>query len=557
MVFRVASLIPAVACASSAAAQGAWLTVYGISHDVSSMGSEVCSAGDVDQDGVTDVAAQAYAQGEWHVLIFSGENGQLLRTYHGSDTSKGFGRAMAAGDLDLDGREDLVVSDFLDDAGGTVFVFSGADGSLLWSAVGDLGSAFGRSLAVVADIDQDGHPEILVGSPEYGPADGKGRFAVLSGDSGTQIRSVEANAETDGLGRAVCDVGDADGDGVSDYAVAAGDGALPLDDAGVVYLYSAASGTLLREWHGDPDDQHLGSSLAGAGDLDQDGFADLLVGAPRDDLAGPGSGSVFVLSGSDGSLLRTHTGSATDQEFGTEVAALGDIDGDGRPDYAVSAPLDDSNGVDSGSVWAFSGVDGTTLSHVTGDGPELRWGTGLSEMPDMDGDGYDDWAAGASTDHPAHSLGGYARVWIAGCAAGGAAYCETSPNSAGAGARMGFRGTTSLAANDLVLTVDDGAHDQYGFFFYGPLPQSVPAGDGRLCVHAGILKLFRILPAVQTDGMGGVSLALDNTAPPMGSGPGAFEPGDTWYFQYCYRDPGGPLGSRFNFSDGLMLRFCR
>jgi len=128
-------------------------------------------------------------------------------------------------------------------------------------------------------------------------------------------------------------------------------------------------------------------------------------------------------------------------------------------------------------------------------------------------------------------------------------YCDTSPNSVGPGAEIGYTGTTSLAANDLALTVQGGPPSQFALFYYGPNQISVPFGEGLRCVGGGIFRLN----VVQLDGSGLGSYALDVTNPPQPSGQILVD--SIWNFQCWYRDPsGGPSG--FNVSDALEVIFC-
>ncbi len=135
-------------------------------------------------------------------------------------------------------------------------------------------------------------------------------------------------------------------------------------------------------------------------------------------------------------------------------------------------------------------------------------------------------------------------------------HCVSSPNSAGPGAVIGWSGTTSVAANDLALHSSGAVPNQFGIFFYGPAQVQLPFGDGYLCVGAGGVGLFRIRPPVLIDAFGTVILPLDYTQPPLDSGPGQIEAGDTWNWQFWFRDPAGAGGSGFNTSDGLSVIFC-
>ncbi len=142
----------------------------------------------------------------------------------------------------------------------------------------------------------------------------------------------------------------------------------------------------------------------------------------------------------------------------------------------------------------------------------------------------------------------------AGCASP-SVYCIGSPNSMGSGAGLFSTGSTSVAANDLVLHVMGASAGQPGLFFYGPAQIQAPFGDGFRCVGGGALGIFRLNPPLVSDGTGHVQRVLDLTAPPASAGPGAIQAGETWNFQYWYRDPAAG-GTGFNLSDALSVPFC-
>jgi len=134
-------------------------------------------------------------------------------------------------------------------------------------------------------------------------------------------------------------------------------------------------------------------------------------------------------------------------------------------------------------------------------------------------------------------------------------YCTASLNSFGSGAQMGSSGSTSLAANDLVLSVNGALPNKPGLFYYGPAQASAPFGDGTRCVGAGGVGIFRLPPVQIADSLGTVTRAFDLSAPPASSGAGMISEGETWYFQYWYRDVAAG-GAGFNLSDGLAVDFC-
>lgn len=130
----------------------------------------------------------------------------------------------------------------------------------------------------------------------------------------------------------------------------------------------------------------------------------------------------------------------------------------------------------------------------------------------------------------------------------GDSYCVAGVNSVGAGAHMCSSGSASVAANDLVLTCSDLPPNQFGLFYYGTSQDFAPLGNGFRCVGG---QLFR-LPMDQASGAGVASRALDNTAPPHAAG--LISAGDTWTFQFWYRDPAGG-GAGFNLSDAHVVTF--
>jgi hypothetical protein len=128
-------------------------------------------------------------------------------------------------------------------------------------------------------------------------------------------------------------------------------------------------------------------------------------------------------------------------------------------------------------------------------------------------------------------------------------YCVAAANSNGPGALIGWSGSNSVSANDLVLQVTGAATTVSGIFFYGPNQTQVPFGDGFLCLSGSLQRL----PVVVTSLAGNASYAIDLTQPTASAAP--IVAGETWNFQFWYRDPPGNLAP-FNVSDGLNVPFC-
>src|SRR5262245_9312040 len=136
-------------------------------------------------------------------------------------------------------------------------------------------------------------------------------------------------------------VGDANGDGTADVLVSSYVNADGGADPGKVQVFSGKDGAILWEAQGTTPDEEFGRSAAGAGDVNLDGFADLLVGVPS---AANSTGTVRVLSGPSGAILMELHGEAARDAFGAAVTGGEDLDGDGHPELLVTAPYSDRAG---------------------------------------------------------------------------------------------------------------------------------------------------------------------------------------------------------------------
>jgi len=415
---------------------------------------------DQDDDGGPD-------RGATYILFMSNEG--IVKSYQKISSTQGgflgplnngdhFGHGTAnLGDLDSDGVTDIAVGAYLDNDGGSDrgavwILFLNNDGtvkaeqkisSTQGGFLGDLdnGDQFGISLDNVDDLDGDGVVDLVVGA--YFDDDGGGNtgavWILFLNNDGT-VKSFQKISETQGgfggtlsnsdlFGHSATNLGDVDGDLVNDIAV----GAIFDDDGGgntgaVWILFLNNDGTVKAEqkisstqggFLGQLDvNDSFGHSVDGLGDFDSDGIVDLVVGARFDDDGGQDKGAVWILFlNNDGTVKSFQkisstqggfSGTGPGDEFGHYVENVGDFDGDGITDLVVGTTGDDDGGLDRGAVWIlFLNNDGTVKSAPkisdTGGGlsqldDEDGFGKAVDEIGDLDGDGVTDLVSGAYLD---------------------------------------------------------------------------------------------------------------------------------------------------------------
>ena len=308
-------------------------------------------------------------------------------------------RVVGTGDVDGDGVPDLAVLDPTDGAGplgssaGRVFVLSGASLATLHD-VGVTGPMeWFQDLAVLGDVDGDGAADLVIGVRGSLGTAGPGRARTISGATGALLHEITGDQADDGLGRSVAGVGDLDGDGWPDVAVGAPSDRTGLSVTGSVRLCSGVDGAQLDIVFGPDADGAFGSAIAGLGDVDGDGVPDLAVGADNSNAPGLfAAGAVHGVSGADGSILWSLYGAGAQELLGGHVAALGDLDGDGVREVGVGSPRFDGPGTGRGVLRVLSGADGTELWSVVGATDAESFGGPLASVGDVTGDGVPDVA---------------------------------------------------------------------------------------------------------------------------------------------------------------------
>ncbi|MBK7876822.1 MAG: VCBS repeat-containing protein [Planctomycetes bacterium] len=405
------------------------------------------TAGDVDGDGLPDfVAAIVSAGGGSNAQLYRGSPSGFIgspTTIIGPGGSAQFGtQAGAAGDVNGDGRADVFVtaprySDSHTDEGG-IFVYFGEPTlpPLLVPTTGTTALAgsgaarFGSSISMNGDVNGDGRSDLLVGAPssDAGGLDSgsvalhRAGLAGLESVAGWSFPTSPTGFAGHEIGASAALAGDVNNDGFGDVLVGAPGTSNGQANEGRAYLFygnaSGAPSTLSGQfWFFESNelDAEVGRSVASAGDVNGDGYVDVLVGAPGRHLADLNRGAVFVFHGSATGLPTTPSlvlsGPLGDTRFGAAVACAGDVNRDGYSDVIVGAPNADDGAVpDAGAAYLFvgsaTGLIPTPASIGRGAGPNAAFGAALASAGDVDRDGYADLVVGAPFHQAAAPTGG-------------------------------------------------------------------------------------------------------------------------------------------------------
>lgn len=383
--------------------------------DNAQFGYSVAGAGDVNGDGRSDIVvgepyydASLTDRGRVHIFHGNGAGLSLVTTRDGPSSSSHFGFAVsAAGDMNGDGYgEVLVGAPGYSTGRGRAFSFRGGSGGIETTAssifTGTQASArLGSSISLAGDVNADGYADVVVGAPLHdGTFVDGGQALVFIGGAvagshfATAYRTYSGGQVGAQLGFSVHTCGDVNGDGVSDLLLGmpeqGGVGRVGIFHGGPDALSSPTS----PAWNQEPDvaNAQMGSSVDQAGDVNGDGFADVIIGSP-------GLNEVRVYLGSPTGLSSTYwsaTGSASDEEFGMNVSSAGDVNGDGYSDVIIGAYRYDGY---RGRAYVYlgspTGLQATFHWRVAGAVATGRFGGSVSSAGDVNGDGYSDVIVGA------------------------------------------------------------------------------------------------------------------------------------------------------------------
>jgi len=398
------------------------------------MGYSVSTAGDFNGDGFSDVIVgipyydkDLVDEGRANLYLgsanfFAPQASITAYGINGGEAGALMGINVAtAGDIDGDGFSDILMAATKASVGGLVRCYKGkASGTP--SAFGTLqinqpGAQFGYSVAPAGDIDADGYSDIIVGARWYTNGQGQdaegAAFIYRGGSNGLQPNPtiIEGNQYNAAMGNKVSSAGDVNGDGYSDVLIGAYlydvfTGVSTLTDAGVVNLYlGSPTGIKPQPELSVPgkNNDHMGSSIACAGDVNGDGYSDILLGAEFYDNGQFNEGGVFVFHGSKNGVVgdpaSTLESNQGDGWFGTAVASAGDVNGDGYSDILIGCYTYDDGQKDEGLVFVYNGsVDGIGTKDavtLTGSAGGSLMGASVASAGDVNSDGFDDVIVGA------------------------------------------------------------------------------------------------------------------------------------------------------------------
>jgi hypothetical protein len=405
-------------------------------------------------------------------------------------------------DVNNDKLADVVVgAPGVNDSAGEVYVYLGAIGSLSSIPATTLRDMpptieYGWSVASAGDVNGDGYADVIVGAMAADNYAGRA-YLYFGGPSGLSnvpaVTLKRPNGGAGSFGISVASAGDVNGDGYADVIV----GAIGDSDAhaGQAHIYlgrpsgpSTSPSFTIRPQPAFYDS--FGYSVAGACDVNGDGYADVIVGARTD--AGEGQAYVFLggQSGVSSTPVASYHGPGAPSEFGGSVACAGDINADGYADIVIGAAVFDSTYSGGAYVYLGGSSGPSATGNLTIKGPDSygHFGVSVTSAGDLSGDGYSDLVIGADQ---------FDKAFVyPGSASGPSNMPNPAINSPdpGTGQNRAFFGHSVAGAGDL---------DGDGFLDVVIGSHGVKSGWGRVYVYRGSLSGLSPTPALALDAPAG------------------------------------------------------
>ncbi len=411
-----------------------------------------------------------------------------------------------AGDVNLDGYDDVIVGASLYDGGeekeGAVFVYYGSASGLSatpnWFTESNQANAhFGEAVASAGDVNLDGYDDVIIGARYFTNGqtwEGKvfvfhGSASGLSASPNWSVESDQAWAE---YGFAVGSAGDVNSDGYDDVIVGAHYYTNGQTAEGRAYVYHGSSSGLSTSpnwtWECDQERGRFGYAVGTAGDVNLDGYDDIIVGAPKYDNGEEDKGRVYVFHGSASGLSSSPNWIKESNNegamFGSSVGCAGDVNLDGYDDVIIGAPFYTNGQMNEGKIYVYHGSASGLCANpawVGEGGQEAGWfGYSVGTAGDVNLDGYDDIIVGARNQSNGDAGEGRAYIWF-GSASGllGTGSPESAAWAAESNQKYAYFGSSVGSAGDV-------NSDGYDDVIVGaPYYDNTPTGEGRAYVFYG------------------------------------------------------------------------